>query len=341
MHDQVSFKSHSAEGYAVYSAAEVRAFAMKDGYQYKAIVFQEKAIFGLVLVEGHLSLYQYGDVFYVADSSGTILPLEHGPDREVDRRLIEDKRYVRTLTYLTSDCSGFDVNKYKLSYNALDLIKAVQGYNKCKEPEAGTSAKEHLIKPQFRIGAKTGVSFNNFSYLVPEWRFYDFEFDEKPGSYSGLFLNFTHNNKLSFQSEVLLTTKNASFAGIVNENSLYDHTANKISISLTYIELPLSFYYTLPTSNLRPFVSAGGTYGFTIKRDVVRTVSNIEVPLDISKDVMGIRLTTGVAKDFKTSTLGIEYLFSSNLVNRTYTAQKANWRSHSIVVTLAFLANAK
>lgn len=47
---QVTFKSHSAEGYTVYPANKIRAFATEDGHQYKAIVFQEKAIFGLVLV---------------------------------------------------------------------------------------------------------------------------------------------------------------------------------------------------------------------------------------------------------------------------------------------------
>ncbi len=331
----LSFKATHSDSYEEFVPGDIKGFLIQGRYFYESVSLQSKKAFMLQLIRGYFGLYQDKNTMYVRTAGGEHIELPIPEDKVVDRKLIEDKRYVRTLAYLTSDCANIRTKIETVSYNALELSKIIETYNKCMRPEDEQHSSGSIVKPKVSVGIRGGISSNDFYYFVSDSRYYDQKFNTNTGTYTGAVVNFTHNNKLSFQAELIVTNKEATFKGDVSNYVVEGFFIDSVFISYSYLEIPLSIYYSLLTKFVQPFISAGGMYGMALKQEVVRMVNERDVPLEMNNDVVGIRLGAGIAKQFKNSTVAFEYLYTSNLVNRTY-QDKAKWKGHCITAFVTF-----
>lgn len=329
MYDVISFRPNTQNGFREYSPDALLAFSYEGGYNFESLKLPDgKQAFLLKITHGKLALYQYHEVFYVKTQDGQLYELQHEADKVVDRKLIEDNRYLRVLSYLTSDCPDVKDRVEKVRYSASDLSKFLQDYNACVDPEYNNSAPD-VTKLQFHLGARAGVSISSFRYLTEGSPYYRVIFTPSSNAMGGVFFNLTFKDKLSAQPEIIVSRKKAYFLGKLSNFS----DDQEFRIASTFIEFPISIYYTFPTKGLRPFISLGGVAGFALNQEAVRTVHNTDLSVEVSRDVLGYKGGFGLSKVLKDRyRVALEYSVSNSFGNRNYLIQNYSWVSHEITL---------
>ena len=323
----VLFKANGAAEFSTFTPVDISAFFYEGGYYYRAVSVPvsestSERQFLLCLAEGYMSLYYTGEYYYVAKPNNPVAKIEKN-DYVDESRNKEDNRYKKVLAYLMSDCPKLSVDIERTGYNTSSLADIVNSYNQCKAPEEKRGIHKERLKRKPHFGARIGMVSGDIAYIVPEARFYSRDLQPRKKFTGGVTCNFPINRKFSFQPELLLTPKSAYYDFWANDKYL-----RELDVKLLFLQMPLMFYYHLPTEKISPFVGAGMVAGYILKKDA-RYTRGLGSDLDISTDELGIRGGGGIAFTIRKKTqLSVEYSYERTIINRTYVSEKIRSISH-------------
>jgi len=344
----VSFKGTNSSEYTDYSPNEIKSFYFDGGYHYESLSSDEIAQgFFLRVFKGTLSLYQHKDTLYILSPKNEFLELKHH----------QDKRYVRTLVYLTSDCARTKEKMENVPYTAADISKLLREYEKCVNPEAKLDDGD-IARTRLKLGFVAGASISSLNYFVDSKYnlYYEDEFNTQAGYLAGAVLNVSYGKKISVQPGLLIGNRSSTFEGLLYESGssvkrfVYDTT----SISITFLNVPVTAYYTFPMGDLSPYIGLGGSFSMALSDKSTRaTVSSLANPFTpdseytvvnvdpiTSSDLLGVRLAIGVRKQLTPAKeIQFEYTFDSSLMNRALTDDKARWQTHQLTICYMFSLN--
>lgn len=364
----VSFKSSNSNYYRDYAPSEIKSFYFEGGYRYESLSSPEiEQKFFLQVYKGTLTLYQDRDTLYILSPKNEFLELKHHKDQTVqdisneDRstkyRLVEDKRYIRTLVYLTSDCPRVKGKMEKVSYTAEVIAKLLSEYEVCINPDAEIE-DSNIARTRIKLGFRAGANTSSLNYFVDAGTnlYYGHKFESQLGYLGGISANISYGKKFSVQAEIIVAHRGCRIEGLLYESpgAVKRRFFDTTRISMTYLEIPITAYYTLPVNNLSPYVGLGGSFStaisdkstrasFSTTADPFGPDSNYTVlqrqPIT-SNDLLGLRVALGVRKELSLSReLRLEYTFDSSLMNRTTTDSKARWQTHQMSVYYLFSVN--
>jgi hypothetical protein len=258
------FRERDASSYRTYTPDEVKLFRLEDGSYYKSVQFESPTSekhFLRCLVDGQLSLYKEKDYYYFAKRGGDPVKVV-SRDTIVDGYSSKGKRHIGVLRFMTSDCPGIQGTMDKVKFFDEDLISGVIAYNECVTP----SKKIEIARPakvKTSIGLRTSLLFSTVKYADSQSIHHNETYDAGVGFLGGVWINFRHRDKFSFQPELTLVQKNSSFRS----------GRNSSRISETYLQIPFSFYYHFPVKRkVQPFASFGVLVGFGISSNSYREI---------------------------------------------------------------------
>ncbi len=328
IYDELLFKSQKGEVFKELTPSTVKYVSLEGGREYVSTTLPEgKKAFILRIINGQLSLYQYYTSLYVTTADGALLELKHEEDKVEDRKLIEDKRYVRTLIYLTSDCPRLKGKIEETPFNPQKIFEIIEKYNECIAPGEQVSNKKVTLT-KWRAGVRLGVANNGMVFPDVNSVYYSFDFETSRNLSGGMFFNASYNGKLFGQVDLNLIRKKASYSGRPTVRDEF-HT-----FDITYLDIPISIYYMFPTKSLRPFISVGGVYGLQIKNKTstrFRGIGTSETGID---DELGVKASIGIVKDLNGKNYGLEYSLERTEGNRYFYTNYFKWTTHQ--VTLRF-----
>lgn len=334
--EKILFKPDRSTHFRSYSPDDINMFYYEGGYYYKALQVpvqddQNQRLFLLSLVEGYLSLYKGQDYFYVAKGNGPLARLEQR-DTIIKNYKRKDKRYIRLLNYLTSDCPILQDKLEKIKLTPSDLIKFITAYNHCIDPEADTRVNAEATKLKLHTGFRIGSAVSKNKYILEGEIKRNYDFKAEVGYTAGMFFNLSYNDKASLQPEVLITKKGGAYQ--TKLNNLHNEYAN---FSLTYLQLPISIYYTWPTQGIRPFISAGGVLGYTLSNNSYLDISGRKLDIALDKDEYGYRAGAGLSYVLNNRRrLSIEYIWERSLTNGIDSYRQAQFVIHNITMSIRF-----
>ncbi len=364
----VSFKGVGKSDYIDYRPDEIKSFYFEGGYHYESLSSSEiDRRFFLRVFKGTLSLYQHKDTLYILTSKNEFMELKHHKDQTVQEknseerstkyRLVGDKRYVRTLVYLTSDCPKIKGKMENVPYTAADIWKLLREYELCVNPDAKVE-DNNIARTRLMLGFRAGASTSRLNYYVDSNYnlYYDHRFENQGGYVGGISLNVSYGKNFSVQPEIVIANRRCFFEGRLYESPgavkrIYYDT-NRISI--THVQIPVTVYYTFSVSNLSPYIGLGGSFSQRISdkstRAAFRTTDDPFGPDSdysvlqrdpiTSSDLLGTRAVLGIQRQLDSSReLRLEYTFDSSLMNRTMTNDKARWQTHQLSVCYMFGLN--
>ncbi len=330
MADRVTFRPDDTTDFREFAPADIKAFYYGEGYYYKSVEVPIEAgkperLFLWCMVEGTLSLYGYQDVFYLEKPSNVFTKLGK-KDETKGNYLKEDKKYVGILNYMTSDCPKVKNRVERTKFEAGDLAKTVAAYNDCINPSAQTPSNPKIFRPKIQKGIRAGIVASNVEFPGEQIFYNTLDFKTMTGYTAGIFFNLALTKSTLFvQPELLLTKKGGYYEGPLGTVG-----AGRVDVVGTYFQVPVSLYYYPFGQKLRPFVSAGGIYGYATRLKASRSESGAEIPLEMGKDEFGFRGGTGISYQWVAQKqLTLEYVYENTLANK-FASNKIRFRSHHI-----------
>lgn len=332
IYEEVSFKANTSTDFKIFGPSDIKSLEYEGGYHYDALEIKEgEKAFLLRIVSGHLSLYQFYQKLFIKTSDGSVIELQHDEDKAVDRHLIEDKRYVRSLVFLTSGCPQLKRKIERVNYLATDISNLIEEYNQCVDPsyEAPTRNVANL---RTEAGVRAGIGISKMQYLTQSFLYSNATFGPNSSILGGVFFRLTFRGKLSAQPEMILSKKESHFSGKLSSTA----DDQQIDVSLTSLEFPLSIYYTFPTQNIRPFISFGGVAAFALKKEATRHANGSDITLNMDNDFLGYKMSFGALKSFGSKYVaGVEYSISNTYGNRNYLIQNFRWFTQEITLRVS------
>lgn len=167
--------------------ATVKAFAVKDGRQYRYLKYDNQSngvdAYFEVLESGDICLFSYKERFFIQKNNGEIIELRNTIEdisRENGTNFIRNKReYVGILKFLLSDSKSPIPDFTDIDLVKNDLLKVVRIYN---EGETYIQELNRLkYKPTFRFGIEAVFASDNYKFRFPSKSFID--------QYNGAFLS--------------------------------------------------------------------------------------------------------------------------------------------------------
>jgi hypothetical protein len=339
--EKILFKSNQATNFKEYTPEDIKLFRFTGEYFYKAVQVPMDGqstgkLFLLCLVDGRMSLYKQGNVFYVETDS--LIRLEKKDVLVSTTQLKVDRRYVGLLSHLMGDCAALKNKIKRTPFEATQLIKLVAAYNTCTDPSEKLVVNSKAAATKLRLGVRGGAVSNTMDYFVEEGDYADYTFSTKTGYTAGVFFNLSFKDKISVQPEILLTRKSATASRTVT--STYQEFAD---FSFTYLQVPVSLYYTLPTKRIRPFASIGGVFGYALEKEanayyLIKSLQTLSIkrPIEVDKDEYGYRGGVGILYSITPKLrLGAEYIYEKTLSNRTSTINKFSHTSHNLTLRMS------
>lgn len=291
MSKRLSFMPEGISEFIDYLPQDIPAFYVEGGSFYQSKSVDSLQLFLLTLAQGHMSLYQNSTVFYL-EKRGDILRKLEKKDSTINSYYKEDKNYIGIILFLFSECEVLKRSRIEQTdFTPSSLIKLVKEYNDCIEPTKKNTTFRGATILKFKPGIKFGALSNDLNYLSAQGTFYGNNFERNIGISGGIFINVTKNDKFSMQLEALITKKGGNLSFNKDTSAL---AYNDATFSMTYLQFPLSFYYTLATPKISPFFTAGGVYGYGLSIKASGTLEDNKTAIPINKDEVGFRIGTGV-----------------------------------------------
>jgi hypothetical protein len=341
--EKILFKPSNESRFKEYTPSEVAYFRYYGGhynngnYYYKAIdiPLQENQIqkrFLLCLVEGKLSLYQYEDLYYVRKELDSLIKLDKKDVMVSSTAKQVDRRYIGHLKHLTQDCASLQNNIERTAYKADALSRLVMAYNQCDHPSANTLVLKKGDARRVKAGVRVSTIVNKADYYVLGRDVFTHPFNSKVGYSAGFFFQFPFKNKLAFQPEMLITQKATSYLG-----KIMNYYEGQVDFNITYLQVPLSVYYTFPTYKLRPFVAAGGVFSYVLASDAYIRIGNNKSEIKLDSRETGYRLSTGLSYPvFNRRIVSLEYTHEKNFVSKSVVQIRVHMSSHNLSLRMNF-----
>jgi opacity protein-like surface antigen len=243
-----------------------------------------------------------------------------------------DNRYKGLLTYLMADCPSVRGRIEKAEFEAVHLTNLVKRYNECIDPANKQTRAVGKPGSKLRAGLRAGMLSSNADFFTEGDVVRTYDFTPGVGYTGGVFMVFAYRNQVTVQPELLLTRKSASYRRTILANV----SEERGELSQTYLQVPISIYYTLPTHKIRPFVSAGGFFGYAFSGQVTRASYNLRTGSEQSKPVLkldkgdfGYRGGAGLLYQISPKrTVGLEYHYEQNMVNKSVVQERIRFTSH-------------
>lgn len=341
--EKILFKPSKESKFKEYTPSEIALFRYNGGhynngnYYYKAIDIplqenQTHQRFLLCLVEGELSLYQYKDLYFVRKGLDSLVKLEKKDVMVSSSAKQIDRRYIGHLKYLTQECASIQNKIERIAYKADALSSIVIAYNQCMTPAVKKVVSKKANVRRVKTGVKVSTLISKADYFVTGYNVYSYPFSPKIGYSAGLFFQFPFKNKLSFQPEILITQKGASYSR--NISNLYEEQTH---FNITYFQVPFSVYYTFPTYKLRPFLAIGGIFSNILSSNSYQTIGINREEINLNPREFGYRLATGLSYPaFDKRIVSLEYGFENNLVNKSVVNFRVHMSSHNLSLRMNF-----
>ncbi len=234
------------------------------------------------------------------------------------------------------DCPTLKNKIQRTPLEATQLTKLVVAYNACTGSSEKLVVNSKASATKLRAGIRMGAVSNSMKYFVEKSYYAQHTFTSKMGYTAGVFVNLSFRDKISVQPEILLTQKSATASR--NRSSLVKEVT---SFSFTYLQIPLSLYYTLPTKRIRPFASIGGVFGYAVAKEAYYQVTGNPFltdknPVKVDKDEYGYRGGAGILYSLTPKLrFGVEYIYENTLSNKTSTIEKFHHSSHNLTLRMS------
>lgn len=276
----VKFKVSPSDSVVVYKPGNIQGF----GFILDENHFSEVAVdiwqdhlkittprFAKVLARGETTLYKLplavqerNEIFlknniylYVLEKEGIFLTLGQY-EFEYKKRIGVDKKYIGILKAAMSDCLPHDYISDKLEFKDASIIKLVEQYNACKNPDTKTAVFSYVVKPFIRKGVEVG-----YSQIYTPGRDV---ISNSQGYSAGYFWDITKPD--------LSRTLSQRF-GVNYLYLTYDYwdglARNNRATSMHTIRLPLLVQLNinnLPLAKFNPFFNAGLTANFSTNNQI-------------------------------------------------------------------------
>lgn len=323
----VSFRVAGASSFTEYSYEQVRAVRYSDGYYFKAVPSEKR--FLLCLVEGPMDLFKYEDFYFVQKKGELPVKLEKaypvigGGNRE-------DTRYIGLLKATMADCADVQKKASNMALVDRQLIDLVEQYNHCKDASWKPTISRTSIRIQFKKGVRAGLAFNKMGYTDANNRKLDFE--TNTAFSGGIFFNFSYRDKLSIQPELLFMRKTGVLQG--NQNNGLEP---EFVIKQSWLQMPVSLYYTFPTHIIRPFLFVGGQVGLAIQSEAKKHFGTTAFDLGPSNFETGVRLGAGLEwKRSEKNALYLEFLNENTIERTDYVNRNIHNKAYHISLRASF-----
>lgn len=251
-----------------YSPEQIKGYGyINDKYFSSSII---DGSFVEVLINGKMSLYRQGAIFYVQKQGQKLQELET-KDKKVSTQYKEyrkeDDTWKGILIYLMSDCMKNSTSLLARAHlTERELTQLVTKYNKCQGTDY-TVYKEDKPWTKVVIGGAVGMT-----YSTPKTTYHMDMYSYMEKSYTsldpslGFVLDFSSpriTEKLSLQPEVHISK--SSYAGSVTLNTVAATEYYDTQIDLTTLSLPISLKYSLPKRKYSGYLQGGFNLDYHIQ----------------------------------------------------------------------------
>jgi hypothetical protein len=218
-----------------------------------------------VLVQGEMSLYKHGALFFIRKTNGGLHTLEYREVRErvVDGldRIQENMRWKGLIVYMMFDCPPKQTALKALTFDERKLTKVVKSYNLCKKA-VFVDFKARKPWTKFSAGISLGATNTHFDVEAPGFPYLADRYSSSAPTF-GFVLGVSSprlSERFAFQPEVNITkTEFSSF--VVRE--LPSVTAyHSTSISLSTVSVPVLLKYAVVSRACKVHVLAGAAFDF-------------------------------------------------------------------------------
>jgi hypothetical protein len=299
-----------------YDAGQLRGYGYAEGEHYVSGVVEGS--FVEILAAGELSLYRFGDVFFVRKNQ-TIHRLESFETKamiEGKEGLKEDVRWKGILLFLMADCSPDNAKMKSLDLDERKLTNLVKWYYSCKG-SAGEVYKENKSWAKINLGVTLGVTSGRIRtktalpYLIDNYSSSDFT--------AGLLLNIAIpklTEKIAYEVELQISQSDFSSYRIIENptNTAYYRT----TFSFTTISAPVSIKYLIPYRAYNFEIIGGLNYSYhmdwnsnaTNTFDSNGNVTTNEIPaFEIKKSLVGFGGGAAIVRHFRKFSAGLNFRY--------------------------------
>lgn len=287
-----NFKNSKGENSVTYKPTDLFGYHIKDDKFFLSrqvnIKNQSPTIAFLeVIIGGHVSLFRYGDIYFVEKANDDLQQLLN-ESKEVSvngkSAIQNSNQHISILNMLLGDCPEIREDIQNIKLNEKSLTSLIKEYNKCRGWLSITyKAKKPWTKEIFGIAAGANIS-----------RLLNVPGESQPSAtpvfgVSFCLLSPRINERLSFNLDLFYLTPSYY---IYNKT---DYTITTIrdyvTIDLSQLKVPISFRYTFPKRLITPYFMAGmyGTFNLKSNSEWVQEVESVSQVITVENSPIGIK----------------------------------------------------
>ena len=255
------------------NAKDCNGFSFIGGEHYLSIFdsILNKNIFIRELAVGPLSLYSFSDsdpeIFFLwkntSDQQYRLIKNEKIVERNGESYLREDTRYIGILNLLMQDCPEMAKKISTSNYNSNEIIKLVDSYNSCINPE--TEYKSKTKKTKFYYGPEIGINTYT-NHQLHNTKYDSYPSLNRPGFTIGMSMDIKIGAKLFFDVAALYSQYHfeMEWNGVSNP---YLH--ENVDFKFKYLDIPLLLRFNILSTKFTPIIYGGGIFGLMLDHEYI------------------------------------------------------------------------
>jgi len=234
-----------------YSSEDLSAYGYYGGNRYSTLDVGGRRFFAKILIQGRLSLYQAGGMFYVKEKDLVAL----------DKSASSPNYFVNVLNTIIADCR---LSAAQIGYTEKELTSIVQNYNRCSY-EAGATFNPRLEKFAINYSFKAGYSQTTMN-AISEGGFETSSTSQSVPIDLGIEFSLPRLNRNTFLTAGLVFEKN--LYQFYDERKKYSTFYRRdVIFKLTTLKIPVGIKYRFYALNNAPYISAGISPVIFISKD--------------------------------------------------------------------------
>lgn len=287
------------------------------------------------LVQGALSLYQYGDHFLVSEADSDSLTLLTVEKTVEGTHLKVKKRYVGALTYLLRNCSAILPAIPKVRFELKALSNLIFKFNECIAPGEKNTKYLEFEKVQYEWGIHAGTTGNTVQLLTDDQLLAvnKLKFSPQWAYAFGAHLQANFKSNFSVRLGINYAPKPTKGSGSTPYESF------SATLDNTWLEIPVSaVYYLRRNKRWNTYLLGGGVATFTRLGENYRVVTQLNgksrvTPLLLNNYGVGFTVGSGLRWQLNKNTkLDLEYYYQRTSVTFVYSV---NFFAHHIHFRIA------